>query len=57
MKLFLAIACCIFSFAVCAQVFDVPHNSEDPTRTLLIEAQKPKALVLLYPGGGGLLKL
>lgn len=57
MKSFLAIACWFLCVGVSAQVFDVPHESDGPTRTLLIEAQKPKALVLLYPGGGGLLKL
>jgi dienelactone hydrolase len=38
---------------VSAQVFDVAHSEEEPTRTLLIVAERPKALVLLYPGGGG----
>jgi len=32
----------------------VPHLEEAPTRTLLIEASKPRALVLLFPGGGGM---
>ena len=40
-----------------AQVFDVAHSEEEPTRTLLIVAERPKALVLLYPGGGGQLRL
>jgi len=53
MKLILACICWVFSFGVGAQVFDVPHNSEESTRTLLIEANKPKAVVLLFPGGGG----
>lgn len=37
-----------------AQVFDIPHAEEVPTRTLLIEAPKPRAMVLLFPGGGGM---
>ncbi|QWD59595.1 alpha/beta hydrolase [Polynucleobacter sp. MWH-UH35A] len=53
MKLVLACLCWVFSFGVSAQVFDIPHNTEEPTRTLLIEVKKPKALVLLFPGGGG----
>ena len=53
MKLILAFFCWVFSFGVGAQVFDVPHNAGEPTRTLLIEAKKPKAVVLLFPGGGG----
>jgi pimeloyl-ACP methyl ester carboxylesterase len=40
-----------------AQVFDVPSRSDVPTRTLFISAPNPKAIVLLYPGGGGLLRL
>lgn len=40
-----------------AQVFDVAHSGEEPTRTLLIVAERPRALVLLYPGGGGQLHL
>ena len=39
------------------QVFDVPHLQASPTRTLLIPSEKPKALVLLFSGGGGLLRL
>jgi len=40
-----------------AQVFDVPYKDEAPTRTLLIPAQKPKAVVLLFIGGHGMLNL
>jgi pimeloyl-ACP methyl ester carboxylesterase len=39
------------------QVFDIPHANEVPTRTLLVTAQNPKALVLLFPGGGGMMRL
>jgi len=46
-----------FPFLVRAQVFDVPYKDDAPTRTLLIPVQKPKAVVLLFPGGGGLLRL
>ena len=47
-----------FVFAVTqAQVLDVPHQDGAPTRTLLVPAAKPKALVLLFPGGGGMLRL
>jgi pimeloyl-ACP methyl ester carboxylesterase len=35
------------------QVFDVPHQDEAPTRTLLASTSKPQAVVLLFPGGGG----
>jgi len=54
MKAFLAIAFWVISLNVCAQVFDIPHADEAPTRTLLIQAAKPRALVLLFPGGGGI---
>jgi len=40
-----------------AQIFDVPYKEEAPTRTLLIAAKDPKAVVLLFPGGGGALRL
>jgi len=40
-----------------SQVFDVPHIDSPPTRTLLLSVQNPKAFVLLYPGGGGMLRL
>jgi len=40
-----------------AQVFDVPFNTETPTRTLLVPVQNPKAVVLLFPGGPGVLRL
>ncbi len=53
-KLFLALTLWALSSFAHAQVFDVPHSDEAPTRTLLIEASKPRALVLLFPGGGGM---
>lgn len=52
--LFMGIA---FTNLVSAQVFDVPYKDDPPTRTLLIPTQKAKAVVLLFPGGGGLLQL
>jgi hypothetical protein len=39
------------------QVIDVPHQQDVPTRTLLVSVQNPKALVLLFAGGGGMLHL
>ena len=42
------------SSAVLAQVFDVPHQAETPTRTLLVSTTNPRAIVLLFQGGGGL---
>jgi len=47
---------CLFSVLTQAQVFDVPH-SETSTRTFLVSAQNPKALVLLFPGGGGMMRM
>ena len=40
-----------------AQVFDVPYKEDAPTRTLLVPAKQPKAVVLLFIGGAGWLKL
>ncbi|QWE20193.1 alpha/beta hydrolase [Polynucleobacter sp. AP-Kolm-20A-A1] len=54
MKFFIAIAVWVISFGVSAQVFDVPHADEAPTKTLLVQPSKPRALVLLFPGGGGM---
>ena len=45
------------SIAAQGQVIDIPHLEEPPTRTLLIPSPKPKALVMLFSGGGGLLKI
>jgi hypothetical protein len=45
---------CAVSFSVFAQVIDVPRQDEAPTRTLLVSVAKPRALVLLFPGGGGM---
>lgn len=50
----LGIAC---SSLASAQIFDVPYKDEAPTRTLLIPIQNAKAVVLLFPGGGGMLRL
>lgn len=44
-------------FIASAQVFDVPYGDDAPTRTLLISTQNAKAVVLLFPGGGGMLRL
>jgi hypothetical protein len=57
MKSFLAIALWVISVGAVAQVFDVPHQGDSSTRTLLLPTPKPKALVLLFPGGGGMLRL
>lgn len=40
-----------------SQVIDIPHQQEPPTRTLLVPATNAKALVLLFPGGGGMMRL
>ena len=41
----------------CAQVFDVPYKDDAPTKTLLTPVKNAKAIVLLFPGGGGVLNL
>ena len=59
MRLFNLLAACsvLFSMHVHAQVFDVPYKDDAPTKTLLLPAKNPKALVLLFPGGGGMLRV
>lgn len=47
----------IFSTIASAQVFDIPYKDDAPTKTLLIPTQNAKAVVLLFPGGGGMLHL
>ena len=47
----------LFAASAFAQVFDVPYESDEPTRTLLIPAKNAKAVVLLFPGGGGVMRL
>ena len=56
-RFLLALCLCQVATVIRGQVFDIPHQQDAPTRTLLVTAQIPKALVLLYPGGGGLLHL
>ncbi|MBU3540157.1 hypothetical protein [Polynucleobacter sp. UB-Tiil-W10] len=40
-----------------SQVFDVQYKDDAPTRTLLSPVKNAKAVVLLFPGGGGVLNL
>jgi hypothetical protein len=40
-----------------SQVFDIPYKDDAPTRTLLTPVKNAKAVVLLFPGGGGVLNL
>ena len=49
-------AICISSVAH-SQVFDVPYKDDAPTRTLLLPVKNAKAVVLLFPGGPGVLNL
>jgi hypothetical protein len=48
-----ALCLCHVSLSAQGQVFDVSHQDEAPTRTLLVSVAKPRAVVLLFPGGGG----
>lgn len=54
---YLLILSALLTFSAHAQVFDVASNDEIATRTRLIPAESAKAVVLLFPGGGGILKL
>jgi len=53
----LTIAGILFSSSVSCQVFDVSYKDDAPTRTLLAPTKNAKAVVLLFPGGGGVLRL
>ena len=56
-KSLLAAFWCFIAFTAQGQVFDIPHQGDIPTRTLLVPTPNAKALVLLFPGGGGMLHL
>ena len=56
-SLFVALLLLASTHTVYSQVFDVGLNDESPTRTLFIPADSAKAVVLLFPGGGGVLRL
>ncbi|MBU3538335.1 alpha/beta hydrolase [Polynucleobacter sp. UK-Gri1-W3] len=47
----------LISTTAYSQVFDVPYKDDAPTRTLLTPVKNAKAVVLLFPGGGGVLNL
>ena len=47
----------LISSVAYSQVFDVSYKDDPPTRTLLTPVKIAKAVVLLFPGGGGVLNL
>jgi dienelactone hydrolase len=53
LRAYLVAALWFIAFPVSAQVFDVAHQGEISTRTLLVPVAKTRAVVLLFPGGGG----
>ena len=55
-KILLPMLLCL-SFSIYPQVFDIPYKTDAPNRTLLLPAENAKAVVLLFPGGGGMLRL
>jgi len=56
-RFLLALCLCHVALSAQGQAFDVPHQQDAPTRTLFVGVQNPKALVLLFSGGGGMLRL
>ena len=57
MKLITFLVTLFVPLFVHGQIIDVPQAGEVPTKTFLIEVAKPKAVVLLFIGGDGLLEL
>ncbi|MDH6301526.1 hypothetical protein M2128_000433 [Polynucleobacter sphagniphilus] len=59
MKIFvlLTLLGALVSIQAKAQVFDVSYKNDAPTRTFLLAAKHPQAVVLLFPGGSGVLCL
>ncbi|SNX27697.1 hypothetical protein SAMN06295945_0013 [Polynucleobacter meluiroseus] len=55
-KLLLMIAP-LFSVSAQAQILDVSYEDDAPTRTLHLPAMNPQAVVLLFSGGSGILRL
>jgi len=53
-RFLLALCLCQVAQIAHGQVIDVAHQDETPTRTLLVSVAKPRAVVLLFPGGGGM---
>ena len=56
-RFLLALCLCQIGIGAHGQVVDISHQQDAPTRTLLLDTKNPKALVLLFPGGGGMLRL
>jgi dienelactone hydrolase len=57
MKIFICLISLFMPVIAYGQLLDVPKGGEAPTKTFLIETAKPKAVVLLFIGGDGLLDL
>jgi dienelactone hydrolase len=57
MKVVSLLVALLFPALVYGQVLEVPQAGEMPTKTFLIETAKPKAVVLLFIGGDGVLDL
>jgi dienelactone hydrolase len=57
MKIIICLISLFVPAIVYGQLLDVPQAGEAPTKTFLIETAKPKAVVLLFIGGDGLLDL
>ena len=56
-RFLLALCLCQIAISAHGQIVDIPHQADAPTRTLLTPTPNPKALVLLFSGGGGWLRL
>jgi dienelactone hydrolase len=57
MKIIICLISLFVPAIVYGQLLDVPQAGEAPTKTFLTEAAKPKAVVLLFIGGDGVLDL
>lgn len=57
MKLTIFILMLALSKLVNAQIIEVPNSSGAPTKTFVVPSPQPKAVVLLFIGGDGVLDL
>lgn len=53
-RFLVALFFCLLSATAFSEVIDLSHLDEAPTRTLLVGVSKPRAVVLLFPGGAGM---
>ena len=57
MKILTLLLVLLYPVIVCGQLLEIPQSGQAPTKTFLTETTKPRAVVLLFIGGDGVLDL